>query len=61
MRTRGESVLFYEMMVRLVVMLAYKPEMASAGAGWPIGGTVATSLWKVAAAATPARPIEIYQ
>lgn len=54
MRRRGGSVLFYEMMVnvRLVVMLVYKPGMASAGAGWPIGGTDATSLWKVAAAAT---------
>lgn len=51
--------LFYEMMtmMRLVVMLVYKPEMASAGAGWPIGGTDATSFWKVAAAAT-AMPIE---
>lgn len=36
-------------------MLAYMPEMASAVAGWPIGGTDATSFWKVAAAATAMR------
>lgn len=53
MRRRGESVLFCEMVVNVrLVMLVYKPERASVGAGWPIGGTDATSFWKVAAAAT---------
>lgn len=60
LKRRGESVLFYEMVMmrRLVVMLVYKPEMASAVAGWPIGGTDVTSFWKAAAAAA-AMPIEI--
>lgn len=49
--------MLHELVMRLVVMLVYMPEMAAAVAGRPIGGTDATSLWKVAAAAT-AIPID---
>jgi hypothetical protein len=52
MRRRGEGVVLYEMMMVMMRFVVYKPEMASAVAGWPIGGIDATSFWKVGAAVT---------